>query len=209
MTGRASVTDGDTIEIHGERIRFNGIDAPESAQTCEDGNGQTYRCGARAADALDRFLAASSPTRCDFVERDRYERFVGDCYRSDGASVSAAIVAAGWAMDWPRYSGGAYAEQQDAANALEPENRAVIARRRDEFQVKLSKFFAEGMEDGSIRETDPRMALFLFMGAVNWLTQWFRPEGDLSGATIARQFADLLDAAIKASAPGNRQTLPR
>lgn len=28
LVGRASVVDGDTIEIHGERIQFNGIDAP-------------------------------------------------------------------------------------------------------------------------------------------------------------------------------------
>ena len=30
IIGTASVTDGDTIKIHGERIRLHGIDAPES-----------------------------------------------------------------------------------------------------------------------------------------------------------------------------------
>src|SRR5262245_26851548 len=30
IIGRASVIDGDTIEIHGERIHVHGIDAPES-----------------------------------------------------------------------------------------------------------------------------------------------------------------------------------
>ena len=30
MVGRASVIDGDTIDIRGTRIRFSGIDAPES-----------------------------------------------------------------------------------------------------------------------------------------------------------------------------------
>lgn len=115
IVGRASVIDGDTIEIHGERIRFNGIDAPESAQSCKDGNGNPYRCGARSAGALAVFLKESAPTRCEFVERDQYGRFVGDCFRADGASVQAALVRSGWAMDWPRYSGGAYANEQAAA----------------------------------------------------------------------------------------------
>lgn len=117
ITGRATVIDGDTIEIHGERIRFNGIDAPESSQVCRDEHGQDYRCGRVAADALDKFLAASRPTRCTFIERDRYGRFVGDCYRADGASVARWMVRQGHALDWPRYSNGAYAEDQRAAKA--------------------------------------------------------------------------------------------
>lgn len=117
LVGRASVVDGDTIEIHGERIRFNGVDAPESSQTCGDGGGKAYRCGASAANALDEFLSTSSPTRCEFIERDRYGRFVGDCYRADGTSVQEAVVRSGWAMDWPLYSNGAYAGQQEAAKA--------------------------------------------------------------------------------------------
>jgi endonuclease YncB( thermonuclease family) len=34
MTGQASIIDGDTLEIHGTRIRLWGIDAPESSQLC-------------------------------------------------------------------------------------------------------------------------------------------------------------------------------
>lgn len=56
------MTDGDTIEISGERIRLHGVDAPESWQTCEDGDGGIYRCGKGAAFALERFLAVSRPT---------------------------------------------------------------------------------------------------------------------------------------------------
>lgn len=117
IVGRAAVIDGDTIEIAGERIRLQGVDAPESWQVCEDGDGLRYRCGREAAMMLDRFLEASRPARCEFVERDRYRRFVGVCFRADGVEVNRWLVESGLAVDWSRYSSGAYADAQDKARA--------------------------------------------------------------------------------------------
>ncbi|MBZ9709826.1 excalibur calcium-binding domain-containing protein [Mesorhizobium sp. ESP7-2] len=117
ITGIASVIDGDTIEIHGQRIRFNGTDAPESKQYCDDAKGFEYSCGRRSAEALDGFLAVSRPVQCTFVDWDRYHRFVGECRRADGASVAGWMVEHGQALDWPRYSHGAYAQQQATAEA--------------------------------------------------------------------------------------------
>jgi endonuclease YncB( thermonuclease family) len=34
LTGSVRVIDGDTIEIAGRHVRLEGIDAPETAQTC-------------------------------------------------------------------------------------------------------------------------------------------------------------------------------
>ncbi|MFK0278599.1 thermonuclease family protein [Ensifer sp. NPDC090286] len=115
VIGRASVIDGDTIEISGARIRLNGIDSPESWQICQDGVGGDYRCGRVAALALDRFLAASRPARCEIVDRDRYQRLVGVCFRADGLKVNEWLVANGFAVDWTRYSAGAYASVQERA----------------------------------------------------------------------------------------------
>nr|WP_325052168.1 thermonuclease family protein [Sinorhizobium meliloti] len=115
VVGRASVVDGDTIEVGGERIRLHGVDAPESWQRCKEADGTSYRCGREAAVALDAFLAESRPTRCEFVERDRFKRFVGVCFRADGREINRWLVESGNALDWERYSKGAYADAQQIA----------------------------------------------------------------------------------------------
>src|SRR5712675_2322987 len=57
LAGQASVIDGDTLEIHGTRIRLWGIDAPETMQLCRGDDSQQYRCGAKSANDLDAFIA--------------------------------------------------------------------------------------------------------------------------------------------------------
>lgn len=52
ITGPARVIDGDTIEVQGEKIRLEGIDAPEMGQPCYSGGD----CGERAKIALSRLV---------------------------------------------------------------------------------------------------------------------------------------------------------
>jgi len=51
VAGIATVIDGDTLEIHGQRIRLHGIDAPESRQLCRL-DGKPWQCGKDAANNL-------------------------------------------------------------------------------------------------------------------------------------------------------------
>lgn len=114
ITGRASVIDGDTIDIQGVRIRFDGIDAPESRQRCLTSSGEAYRCGKTSAEALDAFLAESRPVSCERTGRDR-NRIVAICTRADGTDVNRWLVRNGHAIDWPKYSKGRYAAEQREA----------------------------------------------------------------------------------------------
>ncbi|WP_246672484.1 thermonuclease family protein [Mesorhizobium sp. B3-1-6] len=116
LVGVPSVVDGDTIEIHGERIRLNGIDAPESDQVCVDGAGKKYRCGQVAALALDDFLKANRPTSCIEVGRDRWRRMVAVC-TANAVDIAEWLVRQGYALDWRKYSYGAYAQAQSEARA--------------------------------------------------------------------------------------------
>lgn len=102
LAGRASVVDGDTIEIGGERIRLHGIDALESDQICQRGSGEGYRCGQEAALALADKVAGRT-VRCDLVDRDRYGRHVGRCFVG-GTDLNAWMVGQGHAVAYRRYA---------------------------------------------------------------------------------------------------------
>jgi AcrR family transcriptional regulator len=77
-------------------------------------------------------------------------------------------------------------------DALRPEDRAEAAKRRDTFERAFVAIIKEGIRDGSLRSVDPKLAVFTFMGAINWLPRWFTPGGRLPGKAVAEQMADLL-----------------
>jgi endonuclease YncB( thermonuclease family) len=116
LIGRASVIDGDTLEIHGSRIRLWGIDAPESSQLCRGEDSLQYRCGSKAANDLDAFIAGR-PVNCLPISLDRYGRTVATC-SVGGTDLGDWLVRNGLALDWPQYSKRKYeSAQRDAEQA--------------------------------------------------------------------------------------------
>jgi hypothetical protein len=97
LTGQASIIDGDTLEIHGTRIRLWGIDAPESNQLCRGDDSIQYRCGAKAANDLDSFLN-KRPIDCVSVSLGQYRRTVAVC-SIDGVDLAEWLVRNGLALD--------------------------------------------------------------------------------------------------------------
>lgn len=101
LAGPASVIDGDTLEIRGQRIRLHGIDAPESSQTCTQG-GKVWRCGSAAANRLDDLIAGATVT-CEKTGMDRYRRMLAVC-SVRGTELNQWLVENGLAFAYRRYS---------------------------------------------------------------------------------------------------------
>jgi len=114
LAGRATVIEGDVIEIHGQRIQLFGIDAPEAGQHCEAADGRAYRCGQEAARALAAHIGQQT-VACEPRDTDRYGRIAAVC-RLGGEDLNAWLVSQGWALAY-RHSSTDYVREETAARA--------------------------------------------------------------------------------------------
>ena len=112
IIGVASVIDGDTIEIHSQRIRLFGIDAPESSQLCVRPTGERRRCGQQGSLALSDRIGRATVS-CQPRDLDRYGRIVAVCFKGE-EDLSRWMVTTGWAVAFRRYSLD-YVADEDAA----------------------------------------------------------------------------------------------
>lgn len=114
ITGPATVTDGDTIKIDGQRIRIHGIDAPEQKQSCQR-DSEEWPCGS-VATAFMSHLVANHVVACKQRDVDRYGRIVAVCH-AGGTDVGGAMVYYGLALAYRRYSKQYVATEDKAREA--------------------------------------------------------------------------------------------
>ena len=95
------ITDGDTIKINGEKIRFSGIDTPELKQTCLKEGVKNF-CGKEAKQILIDKIA-DNKISCIREGKDRYKRTLAECFVND-ESLSSYLVRSGYAFAYRKYS---------------------------------------------------------------------------------------------------------
>ena len=83
-------------------------------------------------------------------------------------------------------------------DSLSEKSQGVILARRANIEKRVIRLVELGHKDGSIRRADPRLQVFFFMGALNWLNAWFDSEGRLKGDDIANHFVEQLRSGITA-----------
>jgi AcrR family transcriptional regulator len=75
---------------------------------------------------------------------------------------------------------------------LPPSLRKRINARKKEYVHFVEKLVAELQQARqSKRNVGPRAATFALLGMINWIYQWYKPEGALNSQQIAAQFAEI------------------
>ena len=128
-----SVIDGDTIILENKKIRFSGIDAPESffrgkKQTCLLNSIKIF-CGEVSKEKLEKKIANKIVKCIPEKEKDFYNRILAECFINGSESLSIFMVKNGYAFDYPRYSKKRFATFQKFAK----ENKLGLWKMKFEF----------------------------------------------------------------------------
>jgi AcrR family transcriptional regulator len=80
--------------------------------------------------------------------------------------------------------------------ALSPRLLRRVIAKRDLFDRGIRRILKEGMARGLFVPGDAKLLTFAILGAVNWITRWFDPQGPARSEEIAQAFADYLLAGL-------------
>jgi AcrR family transcriptional regulator len=88
---------------------------------------------------------------------------------------------------------------------LPPSTRKELRALKGRIDRRFRSVIAEGIEDGSIRPCDPKMAAFAAAGALSWIARWYDPHGPLDPHGLADQMIDLLVHGVGSEGQGKRK----
>lgn len=85
--------------------------------------------------------------------------------------------------------------------ALNPDQQRMINEESDRYNQMFEELFTEGIQNGEMRDLDPKFATRVVLGACNWFYRWYRPGGAQSIDEMADFFVDLLFNGIAVGSP--------
>ena len=77
------------------------------------------------------------------------------------------------------------------------ERRDAFFKQRQLFETYFRQVLEEGIASGEFRQVDAGIVAKAMLGAHNWVGVWYRPEGRLSGTSIADIMVDTFLTSLK------------
>ena len=68
---------------------------------------------------------------------------------------------------------------------------------RNSYEVGFREIVQTGIDEGVFNETDKKFAALTILSSVNWIVEWYKPDGNLNAEQIAEKLSDFILSGLK------------
>jgi hypothetical protein len=76
--------------------------------------------------------------------------------------------------------------------SLPEDQRNQVVQLRDKYESLCRDVMLRAMDQGVVKQGDPKLLVRLWLGAINWTSQWFKGDGDLGIDKLAEEVVDMI-----------------
>ena len=80
---------------------------------------------------------------------------------------------------------------------LHPDNLQEFKRMRNNYEKEFENIILEGMVQGYFKSVDARFYCLTLFSALNWIYDWYKPQGHLSPQELSDRFSNLFLDGLK------------
>lgn len=75
---------------------------------------------------------------------------------------------------------------------LSGDTREQFVKRRDLYEQEFRDIVILGFEEGEFKDVDPKFATLTILASLNWVGEWYRPEGEMQAKEIADKLTQFI-----------------
>lgn len=75
---------------------------------------------------------------------------------------------------------------------LTGENRSAFIALRDKYEKEFTVILQNGEDENLFKEVDKKFAVLNILSSLNWITEWYKPTGEMTPEQIATKLSDFV-----------------
>ncbi|MGV3599099.1 MAG: TetR/AcrR family transcriptional regulator [Bacteroidota bacterium] len=75
---------------------------------------------------------------------------------------------------------------------LTGDNRSAFIALRDKYEKEFTVILQNGEDENLFKEVDKKFAVLNILSSLNWITEWYKPSGEMTPEQIAAKLSDFV-----------------
>lgn len=84
---------------------------------------------------------------------------------------------------------------------LGPDNLKKFIQLRDQYEKSFITILEDGEKENLFQEVDKKFAALNILASVNWIVEWYKPDGKMSPAEISEKLSDFILSGLNKKKP--------